>query len=131
MLRSSKTVLLVDAAINLSLGALLLAFPQPVVEYLGVPPTEVLFYPKILGAVLFGIGISLVIESRRRTQGMVGLGLAGAVAINLSGGLVLAALLILGDLGLPLRGSIFLWGLVLLLTIVSGIELLIQPRRED
>ena len=98
MLKSSRTVLLVDAIINLSLGILLLLFPQRVVAVLGVPATDIRFYPNILGAVLFGIGIALLIEVYQRPQGMVGLGLGGAIAINLCGGVVLAVFLISGGL---------------------------------
>ena len=122
----SKAVLLMDAAINLGLGALLLAFPQNLVELLGVPNTDTRFYPSILGAVLLGIGLSLVIEFYRKPTGPVGLGLGGAVAINLCGAGVLALLLISGDLNLPIRGSVFLWALVSVLTVISGVELVVQ-----
>jgi hypothetical protein len=124
MLKSSPLVLFVDAIINLSLGVLLLVFPQSLVDFLGAPATDVRFYPNILGAVLFGIGLALLIELYQRPKGMVGLGLGGAIAINLCGGLVLALLLILGALNLPMRGVIFLWGLVLILVVISVVELI-------
>ncbi|MCP4203153.1 MAG: hypothetical protein GY769_14620 [bacterium] len=65
---SSSSLLSCDAAINLVLGALLLAFPASVVSALGIPAAEVAFYPSILGAVLFGIGIALLIERARGHQ---------------------------------------------------------------
>jgi len=126
MLTSSRAVLLVDAFINLSLGILLLVLPQNLIDFLGVPATDVRFYPNILGAVLFGIGIALFIEAYERPHGLVGLGLGGAIAINLCGGIVLALLLIFGELSLPVRGLIFLWVLVLVLIVISGIELLLH-----
>ena len=79
-------------------------------------------YPTILGAVLFGIGIALTIECYRKLWRMVGLGLRGAVAINLSGGLVLILWLIFGDLNIPLRGHFFLWSLAIILVGISLIE---------
>ena len=123
-----------DAAINLVLGMLLVAFPAGVVRALGVPETEEVFYPSILGAVLFGIGIALAVEYRgvrsgRRVVG--GLGLLGAVAINLCGGVVLAAWLLFGSLQLPMRGTVFLWGLVLVLVALSGAELWHELRKGD
>lgn len=113
-------LLLIDAAINLVLGVLLMAFFQPLSRLLGVPLTDVSFYPTLLGAVLFGIGIALVIEWRRPPQG---LGLGGAAAINLSGGTVLLFWLFGGELDLPRRGSILLGSLAVLLVVLSVFEL--------
>jgi hypothetical protein len=129
MARSVSVLLSIDAAINLLLGILLLAFCRPIANFLGVPTTDVTFYPTLLGAVLFGIGLALIIESRRKPSGPVGLGLGGAVAINLSGGIVLLIWLLSGTLNLPLRGLIFLWTLALILVGLSSIELLALYRK--
>jgi hypothetical protein len=118
-------LLVVDAGINLVLGILLVVFPQGLVSALGIPDAAQGFYPNILGAVLFGIGIALLIE---RTRGSSGLGLAGAASINLCGGLVLTGWLLFGSLALPLRGSLLLWGLALVLVVLSSVELA-QHRR--
>ena len=122
-----RTLLLrIDAAINLLLGVLLLVFPQRLVDALGIPAAEQVFYPSILGAVLFGIGIALLLE--QRSGG--GLGLAGAVAINLCGGIALAFWLLFGDLALPARGIVFLWTLVTVLVGLSAVELLTHAGRK-
>lgn len=115
----SSPLLLIDAAINLALGVLLIVFPQWLVIKLGIPQAATGFYPGILGGVLFGIGIALLIQFFRSGGG---LGLQGAVSINLCGGAVLAGWLILGNLTLPLRGQIFLWVLVVLLVGLSSFE---------
>ena len=126
-------LLILDASINLILGLLLLLvmpFPTQITAWFGVPPVEQAFYPSILGAVLVGIGLSLLIESQRATAKQpAGLGLAGAIAINLCGGLALLGWLVFGSLDLPLRGKIFLWLLALLLVVISGVELLAQVRK--
>jgi hypothetical protein len=122
-MQPTKAVLLVDAAINLILGLLLLIFSETLVEFLGVPATEQSFYPNILGGVLFGIGVALLIECFRSPNGLVGLGLGGAIAINLCGGLVLVFWLITGNLSIPIRGQIFLWMLAVILVAISSIEL--------
>ena len=50
-----------------------------------------------MGGVFIGIALALFIEAfRERPQGLVGLGLGGAIAINLCGGLVLMGWLIFG-----------------------------------
>jgi hypothetical protein len=117
-----STLLKVDAAINLILGALLMAFPAKLIKALGVPMADPSFYPTILGGVLFGIGLALLIECYRKSKRVIGLGLGGAIAINLCGGLVLAAWLLSDKLTLPLRGQIFLWSLVVLLVGISLLE---------
>lgn len=121
---SRTTLLVCDGVINLALGVLLIWFPDGLTQFLGLPSAEPGFYRSILGAVLFGIGIALMVEARSRDRESTGLGLGGAIAINLCGGVALAAWLILGDLGLPMRGEIFLWGLVVILVGISGLELM-------
>jgi hypothetical protein len=118
-------LLLVDASINLLLGVVLIFFPGPVVAALGVPTAQSAFYPSILGAVLFGIGVALLVE---RGKGD-GLGLRGAVSINLSGGVVLVFWLLFGHLQLPVRGLVFLWGLAAVLVGISTVELVVAARR--
>jgi hypothetical protein len=79
--------------------------------------------------VLFGIGLALLVECYRKSNRFVGLGLGGAIAINLCGGIVLAAWLFSDKLTLPLRGQILLWFLVLLLICLSLLEGLAHVRR--
>ena len=117
-----STLLKTDAAINLILGILLMAFPAGLVKALGIPMPDPPFYAAILGGVLFGIGLALLVECYRKSSRFVGLGLAGAIAINLCGAIVLAAWLLSDRLTLPLRGHIFLWFLVLLLVAISLLE---------
>ena len=88
--------------INLSLGTFLIVSPTRLVAVLGIPDSERLFYPDILGALLLGIGLALLIE---RVRGSGGLGLLGAVTINLAGGVVLAYWLFSNTLPLPFRES--------------------------
>ena len=116
-------LLTIDSLLNLLLGALLVVFPRDLVSFLGIPQPGSAFYPSILGAVLFGIGIALWMErGTDRTSGR-GLGLGGAVVINLCAALVLSAWLLFGGLSLSARGSGFLWGIVAILIVVSLAEI--------
>jgi hypothetical protein len=126
---TASLLLRIDAAVNLLLGLLLLAFSRPLAQALGVPYATEGFYPTILGAVLFGIGIALAMEARRPPEGLPGLGLGGAVAINLSAGFVLLGWLVLGGLQLPLRGLVLLWSLAVLLVGLSTCELIAHFRK--
>ena len=123
-----SALLTIDSIINLGLGVLLVLFPRDVVTLLGIPAAAPAFYPSILGAVLFGIGIALWFERGQPRGRTRGLGLQGAIAINLCGGVVLAGWLAFGDLGLPVRGLIVLWSLVLLLVGISITELIASRR---
>ena len=127
-MRPSK-LLFADALINLILGVLLATFPKTVVDFLGVPNIDATFYPSILGAVLIGIGVALVIECYRKPIRPAGLGLHGAIAINLCGAVFLVGWLLSGKLEIPLRGHVFLWSLAALLIVISLVELFFG--RED
>ena len=123
-----KRLILIDSAINCFLGIVLLAYSEPVITFFGLPETESGFYPNILGAVLLGIGIALLIELYSKAD-FSGLGLAGAICINMIGGIVLFLWLLFGDLPVPLRGKIILWSLVVILVVISFIELIVYLRK--
>jgi len=122
-MRQGKILLVVDSIINVFLGIVLLAYSEPIVEFFGLPVTSINFYPNILGAILFGIGIALFIEFKRKDE-FIGLGLGGAISINMMGGIVLFLWLVFGNLNIPVHGTIILWGLDILLIGISSLELL-------
>lgn len=121
MKQKQRILLLSDAIINLLLGFLLLLFPAGLLTYLGLPPTDTFFYTSILGGVIFGIGVALGLEWLGFPEGIRGLGLEGAIAINFCGGGTLLYWLIFENLGLPLRGMVTLW---IVAVVVLGIGLL-------
>lgn len=122
-MKTGKTLILIDALINFFLGIILLIYSRPVIDFFGIPFSENRFYPNILGAVLFGIGIALIVEYRN-TGELKGLGLVGAISINLSGGIVLLLWLIFGNLYIPYQGKIILWVLDFILVGISSLELI-------
>jgi hypothetical protein len=115
-----RVLLAVDAVVNLVLGAIMLCFPAGLVGALGLPPTNTYFYASLLGAVIFGIGVALVAELYGARRGVRGLGLGGAIVINLCGGGALAAWLLFIRPQIPIRGSVVLWSVA---TLVLGIGL--------
>jgi hypothetical protein len=120
-IRSKSLLLLIDALINLILGFVLIFFSHGLIRFFGLPETETFFYPNIFGGVLLGIGIALLVEWKSRELGM-GLGLIGAIIINICGGTVLALWLLFGKLDIPAGGRVFLWCLVLVLIGLSLLE---------
>lgn len=125
-----STLLLVDGVINLVLGILLLFFPKGIVTALALPDTDSLFYPTILGAVLTGIGVALLLE-RFRPRRLTGLGLGGAISINLCGAAALLVWLVNGRLDIALRGHVVLWAIVIVLLGISLVEVLSYLDRKD
>jgi hypothetical protein len=115
-----KSLLLTDAIINLVLGALLILYPQGLVEVLGMPPVITTFFPRVLGGVLFGIGIALLISC---WGGVQGLGLDGAIAINLCGAGVVIGWLVAAPSAIPPRGRVTLWIIALLVIGIGLVEL--------
>ena len=116
-------LLVIDAVINLALGLLLLFFSRDLAAFLAVPIPETTFYASILGAVLAGIGVALLVERFRASLGVPGLGLGGAIAINVCGAGALAVWLVIGDLALPVRGYVFLWAIAGVVLALTALEL--------
>jgi len=121
--RKHKNLLLVDGIANLALGVLLLLFPVGMAELLGVPISKNNFYPTLLGGVIFGIGVALMIERYGFEKKIRGLGLGGAITINLCGSLVLLGWLIFSPPAIPLRGSLLLWAIGILVLGIGLVEL--------
>ena len=118
---------MVDGVANIVLGLLLLLFPLGIADILGVPLAVSSFYPTILGGVIFGIGIALMIERFGFEKGIRGLGLDGAIAINICGSLVLLVWLIFDPPAIPLHGSILLWAIGIIVLGIGLVELWSKP----
>lgn len=123
MKNKHRVLLFIDGCINLILGVILLFFPAGIVELLGLPHTHTYFYASILGAVIFGIGLALLIELYGASSHVRGLGLGGAIAINLCGGGALLAWLVFVPLSIPLHGRVILWIVATLVLIIGLAEL--------
>jgi hypothetical protein len=131
MMLKHKILLFVDGIINLLLGVFLLLFPFGIVELLALPITSTKFYPSILGAVLCGIGIALFVEFFGFSKQIRGLGLGGAIAINLIGALVLVLWLLFGSLSIPLKGQIILWVVGIVVLVIALFEVFTKSWQYD
>lgn len=129
MEKKQEILLSIDGIINVLLGILLLLFPFGISELLGIPKPNTNFYPTILGGVIFGIGIALFIERYGFKYNIRGLGLGGAIAINICGALVLLIWLIINPFDLPLKGYIILWTIALGVFIIGIVELVAKSYR--
>ena len=109
---------------NIFLGLLLLLFPFGLIDLLGLPDTNTNFYPSILGAVILGIGLALLFELVGHKKRFRGLGLGGAILINIVGSLVLMFWLVFGSLSIPVKGRIILWAVGLIVFLIGIAELI-------
>ena len=119
-----KILLIIDCIVNILLGLLLLSFPFGVIDLLGLPETNTNFYPSILGAVILGIGLALFCELVGYKKRFRGLGLGGAILINIVGSLVLMFWLVFGSLSIPMKGEIILWAVGLIVFLIGIAELI-------
>jgi hypothetical protein len=103
--------------VNLILGFVLILVPAGIARILCLPGAGSYFYAVVLGAVLIGIGVALLLS----LSSPGGLGLRGAIAINLCGAAAVAVWLILTPVTLCPRGLVILWAVV---AIVLGIGIL-------
>ena len=122
--------MIIDGIINLVLGILLLLVPFGMASFLGVPEPVSYLYPCVLGAVLFGIGIALLLEVWRGSKGIRGLGIGGAIVINFCGAGTLLGWLLMSPHDLPLRGQILLWSIAVVVLLVGVVELLTRSWQE-
>ena len=111
-----------DSIVNVVIGLFLLCYPLGVGEIFSLPKSEDNFYAIILGAVLLGIGIALFIEFKYYDRGIRGLGLEGAIIINIIAGIVLIVILLSGTLNISLEGLIILWFIGLLVIFIGVAE---------
>ena len=115
----SEQLLWIEACLKLGTGFALVVVPRTLARLLGLPSADQGFWPRLLGALLIGLGIASLLEVRM--QG--GLGLAGSVAVNLAGSAMIAALLILGRAGKTMRGRFLLWLAAAALVILGLVEI--------
>jgi hypothetical protein len=123
-MRTRKILLLIDSIVNFILGLLLILYSPKLAQFLGMPLIESAFYPNILGGEFIGIALAIFFEAYSKNLKFTsGLGILGAICINLCGSLVLLYWLLFGNLDLPLKGLIFLWSLDVILLVIISMEL--------
>jgi len=121
--KKHKILLMIDAIVNLVLGIFLILFPLGMAKILGIPQANINFYPTILGGVIFGIGLALLVERYGFEHNIRGLGLGGAIVINLCGAGVLLVWLLSTPLDIPLRGYIILWSIAVIVLLAGIAEI--------
>ena len=113
-------LLWLNALLLLPIGILFLVLPKLIINLLGLPKTQQLFYPRVIGGLSFGMGLASMIEGG--SPGSTGLGLGGAVTIGLSIAVVLLSSLLFGRTKLPRRGRLLLWLCIGVLVVGSATE---------
>jgi len=114
-------LLFVEAVFKAVGGVFLVLVPGLTIGFFGLPRSDGNFWPRMLGALLLGLGLASLLQGTLRAQG--GLGLTGSIAVNLTVTAVLGSLLILGKTTPTRRGRFTLWCLMIVLTLLSLAEL--------
>ncbi len=115
-----QQLLWIETLLKLAGGALLLIAPLTTIKVLGLPRSASAFWPRLLGAVLVGIGAATFIEGA--WGGSRGLGLAGLIVINILSAALVAVVALFGGGGTR-RGSLALWSLVVVLIVLVLFEI--------
>jgi hypothetical protein len=100
-------VLTIEALLRGALALVLILAPKSMIAALGLPRTEATFWPRLLGAVFAGMAAAAYIEGHFKVQS--GLGLGGAVAVNITTAFAILTGLVVGGLDVPRRGRLLLW----------------------
>ncbi len=118
---STAQLLVLEALSKAGVGVALLLIPGTLTRVLGLWRTDAGFWPRMVGALLLGIGIACALQDYLPAR--IGLGLAGAIAVNMSGAMTLLGLLVVGAAAPTLRGRIVLWASFAALVILALFEI--------
>jgi len=116
-------VLWIDVLLKASVGAMLLVLPRVTVAAFGLPRSDQPFYLRVLGGLLLSVALAIFADAARWIPD--GLGAGGSAMINIAGGVLIVALLILRPF-VSLRGRISLWGLGALLFLLGLAQLVMR-----
>lgn len=116
-----QQLLWIETLVKLAPGLALLLAPGWTARALGLPRDPTGFWPRLLGGTLVGLAAGFVLEGW--IGNVHGIGLAGALAVNLAAAGTIAGLLILGKAAPSRRGRILLWLAVALLVLLALLEL--------
>jgi O-antigen/teichoic acid export membrane protein len=122
MKKEDKILLVIDSTVNIVIGIILLCFPLGIGDYLELPKSDNNLYPTILGAIILGIGIALFIEYKYFEKGKRGLGIEGAIIINIIASSALMIFLVFGNLNISLLGTVILWFVGILVFVIGLVE---------
>ena len=116
-----EQLLWIEFVVKLASGAVLALAPKLLARITGLPPAESPFWPRLLGGILIGIAVAALVEVRFKSS--IGLGLAGAVSVNVAAAATIGSLLILGQGGSSRRGRFALWLAAAGLLILALVEI--------
>ncbi len=116
-----EQLLWIEFLTKLAVGIPLLLMPRVLARVLGLPPAESPFWPRLIGGLLIGLATAALIEVRFKSS--IGLGLAGAVSMNVAAAATIGSLLIMGQGGPTRRGRFALWLVAAVLMIQALVEI--------
>lgn len=116
-----QQLLWLETLLKLTGGALLVLAPFTTIKVLGLPPSASAFWPRILGVALLGMAAAIFVEGTWGSSR--GLGVRGVIVINITSAAIIALMAMFGGGAPTRRGSLALWGLVVLLFVLVLFEI--------
>jgi hypothetical protein len=116
-----QQLLWLETLLKLAGGALLVLAPLTTIKVLGLPPSASAFWPRILGVALLGMAAAIFVEGTWGSSR--GLGVRGVIVINITSAAIIALMAMFGSGAPTRRGSLALWGLVVLLFVLVLFEI--------
>lgn len=118
-------LLWIETILKGSIGLIMIFLPITAARIAGFPHGNTSFWPRLFGAALLGIAGAFAVEGYNVAGGAIeakGLGLGGAVTINLTAILSLFGTLIFAGVTTR-RGKILIWLMILLLLFLTLFEI--------
>lgn len=119
--RIVQQLLLIEALVKLAAGVMLVLAPLATASVLGLPRPPSGFWPRLLGALLIGLAAALFIEMR--LPGSKGLGLAGAIAVDIVLAFTLVAQMLAKAGAETRRGKLVMWLVTAALVVLALVEI--------
>lgn len=121
----AEQILWFETLLKGSIGFVMLLFPITAAKIAGLPHGNTAFWPRLFGVAMLGMSAAFAFEGYTQlTQNINarGLGLGGAIVINLIAILCLVGTLIFKGV-MTKRGLLLIWSLVLLLILLILLEI--------
>jgi hypothetical protein len=116
-----QQLLFFEAVVKAVIGVVLMIAPATSFRVLGLPAVPTGFWPRLLGATLFGIAGAGIVEGA--LPGSRGLGLGGSLAINFAIAAMLTIQLAVNAAATTVRGRVLLWILAAILYVLILVEI--------
>jgi hypothetical protein len=117
-----EQLLWLETLLKGGIGVVLALTPVTLAKALGLPRPSTTFWPRLVGALLFSLGVAAFLTGAGHVE--TGLGLGALAVINLVGAAALMAALMTSNAGETRRGRLLIAAMTAFLIVLSSAEML-------